>query len=219
MATAVPTTFPADWTLADMVSHLGDIPLQRIHMHPPPGLATEADALALQTRSQRTCELIDGVLVEKTVGYYESLLAMEIVFFLKLYLRDHDLGIVLGPDGMLKILPGQIRAPDISFLRWERFADRRLPAEPIPAVVPDLAIEVLSEGNTEHEMQRKLRDYFTAGVQLVWCIDARSRLARAYTSEDRWREVGLEQSLEGGDVLPGFTMSLAEVFSRAGNRT
>ena len=74
------------------------------------------------------------------------------------------------------------------FIAWERFPNRQLPREPIPALAPDLAIEVLSEGNTEQEMQRKLHDYFTAGVRLVWYIDPRSRSAKSYTAENQFIE-------------------------------
>jgi Uma2 family endonuclease len=55
-----------------------------------------------------------------------------------------------------------------SFFSWRHFPDRRLPRQPIPAVVPDLAVKVLSESNTEPEMANKLQEYFTAGVPLVW---------------------------------------------------
>jgi Uma2 family endonuclease len=79
-------------------------------------------------------------------------------------------------------------------------------------LAPDLAIEVLSEGNTEQEMLRKLHDYFTAGVRLVWYIDRRTRSARSYTAEDAVTEVGESESLSGGAVLPGFEMSLGTLF-------
>jgi len=216
MATVLPTAIPTDWTAADMQSHLGGIPLERIRMVPPPGMATEQDVLQAKSRIGRVCELIDGVLVEKTVGYYESLLAIEVAHFLKLFLQEHDLGIVLGEAGTLRILPDQIRIPDVSFIAWEKFPDRQLPAEPIPSVAPDLAVEILSAGNTEGEMQRKLHDYFTAGVRLVWTIDHRDRTAKAYTAEDQCTELTEQQPLSGGDVLPGFELSLKNLFDKAG---
>ncbi len=216
MATVSPSVFPPDWTFADFWTQLGGIPPERIRMFPSPGAATEKDVLDVERRTGRPCELIDGVLVEKTMGYKESLIAAEIVFLLKLFLRKCDLGVVLGADGTLRILPRQVRVPDVCFIAWERFPGRQLPAEPIPSLVPDLAVEVLSEGNTEAEMQRKLRDYFTAGVRLVWYLNPRTRSARAYTAEDRFVEVPECGSLSGGDVLPGFDLPLAELFAKAG---
>jgi len=204
--------------MADMLQHLGEIPPQRVRAWPPPGTATEADIFEVERRTGRMCELVDGILVEKTMGYYESRLAMTVGYFLEKYLETHDLGIVLGADGTLRILPGQVRIPDVSFLRWERFPQRKLPEEPIPALAPDLAVEVLSEGNTEREMARKLHDYFHAGTRLVWYVDPKFRTARVYTAPDRCTEIGPQQSLEGGDVLPGFTLRLADLFARAEGR-
>jgi len=107
------------------------------------------------------------------------------------------------------------RIPDVCFIRWERFPNRQLPREPIPSLAPDLAVEVLSEGNTEGEMQRKLYDYFTAGIRLVWYIDPRSRTAKAYTAVDQSVPVGQNESFSGGEVLPGFELPLNDVFARA----
>ena len=114
---------------------------------------------------------------------------------------------------MLKVLPGQVRAADVSFIRWDRFPGRKLPRDAIFAVAPDLAIEIISDGNTTEEMDRKLRDYFKAGVRLVWYIDFKTRTARAYTAVSEWTEIGPNGSLLGSDVLPGFELSLAAAFA------
>jgi Uma2 family endonuclease len=213
-APAVSSIPPSDWTLADVVASLGGIPLDRIRVSPPLGTATEKDVLEVERQTGRPCELIDGTLVEKTMGYYESFLAVEIIFSLRTFLEKHDLGIVLGADGTLHVLPDQVRVPDVCFIAWERFPNRQLPNEPIPSLVPDLAIEVLSASNTEGEMQRKLHDYFTAGVRLVWYIDPQTRSAKSYTAESQCVELSESQSLSGGDVLPGFELPLKELFAK-----
>jgi Uma2 family endonuclease len=215
---AVSGLLPSNWTLADFVASLGGIPLDRIRVSPPLGTATEKDVLEVERQTGCPCELIDGTLVEKTMGYCESFLAIEIAYLLRRFLEEHDLGIVLGADGTLRILPRQVRVPDICFISWDRFPNRTLPAEPIPSLVPDLAIEVLSASNTEGEMQRKLHDYFTAGVRLVWYIDPQSRSAKAYTAEDQCFELTESQSLSGGDVLPGFELPLKELFAKVGSQ-
>jgi len=115
---------------------------------------------------------------------------------------------------LLKILPGQIRAPDVSFIRWERFAGRKLPEAAIYAVAPDLAVEIISEGSREAEMNRKLRDYFQAGVQMVWYIEPKTRTARACTTASQWTEIGADGVLLGGEVLPGFELPLAQLLAR-----
>jgi Uma2 family endonuclease len=144
--------------------------------------------------------------------------AMLIGHFIELFLMRHDLGIVLGSDGTLRLMPGLVRIPDVSFISWIKFPHRELPAEPIPDLVPDLAVEVLSEGNTAAEMRLKLREYFKVGVRLVWLIDPATRSAEVYTSPRKKATITPEKSLEGGTVLPGFRLSLQELFKRAGQR-
>ena len=207
-----------DWTLADFLTHLGGIPPERIRMFPLPGTATEKDVTDADDHGDRLCELIDGVLVEKTLGYVESLLAVRIIQVLAAFVDAHDSGVVLGEAGTLKILPHQVRIPDVCFIAWERFPNRQLPREPIPALAPDLAVEVLSEGNTDQEMRRKLHDYFTAGVRLVWYVDPRTRSAKSYTAEDQCVEVAEAQNLSGGEVLPGFELSLHQLFAKVESR-
>jgi Uma2 family endonuclease len=77
-----------------------------------------------------------------------------------------------------------------------------------------LAIEVLSKSNTKAEMERKLREYFRAGVQLVWLIDPKTRTAQVYTSPTSMKRIGKDQVLDGGEVVPGFKLSLQKLFAR-----
>jgi len=214
--TTVPprTALPVEWSIADLQRHLGGIPLERIRLYPPPGMATQQDALEVRNHSDRICELIDGVLVVKAMGSYESFLAGVLIQLLNNYLDTHRLGIVLGPDGGLQVLPMRMRIPDVSFIRWERFPDRRLPRDRVFRVAPDLAVEILSAGNTEGEMRQKLADYFSAGTALVWYIDPDARRARAYTAPDKFEEFGVEGLLRGGDVLPGFEIHLGDLLDR-----
>jgi Uma2 family endonuclease len=208
----------SEWTLADVVEHLGGVPLERIRAFPPPGTATDKDVLESKSRYNRICELIDGVLVEKTMGCYESMLAVALIWYLESYVRQHDLGIVLAPDGPLRILPTQVRVPDVSVILWKRFSGGKLPEEPIFALAPDLAVEVLSRSNTKKEMQRKLRDYFQSGVRLVWYIDPETRTAEIFTSPEERTTIDEQGVLDGGDVLPGFRVPLGELFGRADRR-
>src|SRR5262249_3919599 len=139
-------------TLQDLVDQLGNIPLYRVRMSPPPGMATEADVLEAKSRYNRLCELVDGVLVEKGMGYAESLLAAALIQILRNFVTPRRLGLVAAPDGMVRLFPGLIRIPDVSFASWDRFPDRKIPKSPVPSLAPDLAIEVLSESNTAAEM-------------------------------------------------------------------
>ena len=118
-------------TLADLLERFGPILAARIRYDPPPGTATEQDVITLEGRENRLFELIDGILVEKVVGFYESFLAMRLARFLMLFVEQHDLGIVAGADGMLRLAPGLVRIPDVSFVSWTRLPERRIPRQPI----------------------------------------------------------------------------------------
>jgi Uma2 family endonuclease len=218
MATIIASAVSSFWTVADMLEQLGDVPANRVLLFPAPGTATEQDLLNLLNHQDRICELVDGVLVEKTMGYIESLLAVYISRKIGDFVESHKLGIVLGEAGTLRILPGQVRIPDVSFISWDKFPGGKLPQVQIPAVAPDLAVEVLSPGNTEGELRRKLQDYFTAGVRLVWYIEPATRTAKAYTAPDQCTALDKTQSLSGGDVLPGFELALRVLFAEVEGR-
>ena len=92
--------------------------------------------------------------------------------------------------------------------------DGRLPADRVFRVAPNLAVEILSAGNTPEEMNQKLEDYFAAGVQLVWYIDPHRRGATVYTAVDQSLELEIDDCLDGGSVLPGFSLPLRTLFDR-----
>lgn len=87
--------------------------------------------------------------------------------------------------------------------------------DPVPEAVPDLVLEVIFPDNTPGEMARKRQDFFTAGVKNVWEIDPVSESARAFTGVETVREIPKGGTLETEDVLPGFQLSLSEVFDLA----
>jgi Uma2 family endonuclease len=200
-------------TLADLLERLGDIPLSRIRLRPAPGAATEADVLALEIHENRLCELVEGVLVEKVMGFQEACLAGVLLALLRDFVVPRNLGLVSGADGMMRLLPGLIRIPDVAFVSWDRLPGRRMPTDAVPGIAPDLAAEVLSPGNTDAEMARKRHDYFAAGVRLVWEVNLRRRSVTIYTTANSGRYVGADETLDGGDVLPGFSVPLGSLFA------
>jgi Uma2 family endonuclease len=208
------TQLPPDWTVGDMLEQLGNISPRRIRMNPPPGTATEKDVTAIEQRENRLFELVDGVLVEKIMGVPESHLAVRLGGRLEAVAEEHDLGFVTGADGALRLMPGLIRIPDVSFVSWERVSDRVVPSKPIPDLAPDLAVEVLSKGNTPEEMERKLKEYFLVDVRLVWFVDPRQRIVEVYSAPDVSTVVREHQTLDGGEVLPGFALPLKQLFAR-----
>ena len=200
-------------TLAELMERLGGVPLSRIRFNPPPGRATESDVLSMEANGNRLFELVDGVLVEKTMGFIESILALAIAEAIRMFVKQGNLGIVTGADGMLRLAPGLVRIPDVAYISWHRLPGGRLPKESIPNLAPDLAVEVLSEGNTAAEMRRKMGEYFDVGVRLVWLFDPRKRTATVHRSADEFRVLTEADDLDGGAVLPGFRLSLRNLFA------
>src|SRR5262249_4619110 len=92
--------------------------------------------------------------------------------------------------------------------------EKMVPSEPMPDLAPNLAVEVLSKNNTKEEMERKLKEYFLTGVELVWFVDPVKRRVQVYTSPDESRVLGEGDELDGGDVLPGFKLRLRKLFAR-----
>lgn len=199
-------------TMEDLLEQLGGIPPSRVMLRPALGQATEADVIEIGRREKRICELVDGVLVEKAMGYPESLLAMALGRLLLDHVLPRNMGLVSGADGMVRLFPGLVRIPDVAFASWDRIPGRRVPKEPIPDLTPDLAVEVLSESNTRAEMDRKVGEYFAAGVRLVWLIDPELRVVTVLTPHALPVDLDQTLTLDGGDVLPGFELILSDFF-------
>lgn len=210
MASAI--TGRPEITIGDVADRFGPIPLSRIVLDPPPGTATERDVLAIYERDKRLCELVDGILVEKPMGYEESVIAAEIIRRIGNFIRRRKLGIVAGEAGMLKLARGLVRIPDVSYVSYSRLPGKRRPRQPIPRLAPNLAIEVLSESNTPREMQAKLVEYFDAGVELVWFVDVRHQSVEVFTAPDSSVVFRAAQVITGGTALPGFRLKVCELF-------
>jgi Uma2 family endonuclease len=200
--------------VAEMLEQLGRIDPRRVRSWPPPGKATEKDVIAILDHENRLYELVDGILVEKVMGLKESALAADLIGFMGPHVRQHDLGIVTGADGTLRLMPRLVRIPDVAFIAWHQLPNKVYPSEPIPNLYPDLAVEVLSAGNTVEEMERKLKEYFLAGTRLVWLVDPDARTVEVYTSPDESTTLTEADTLTGGDVLPGFKLPLKQLFAR-----
>jgi Uma2 family endonuclease len=192
----------------------GAIPLHRIRLIPPPGTATERDVIEIREHEDRLCELLDGVLVEKAMGRYEAYLGSLLTHLLWTFVRPRRLGVVLSADAMIRLAPGRIRIPDVSFFSWARLPGGKVSDEAFYDAVGDLAVEVISRSNTRKEMQQKLNEYFANGARLVWYVYHRPRKeVRVYTSPRDCSILTADQALDGGEVLPGFRLELRELFA------
>lgn len=204
---------PSIKTLADLLNRLGDVPLDRIRFRPSIGGATVQDVIDIERKEGMLCELVEGVLVEKAMGFTESALAVFVASLLNSFVIPRNLGLVTGPDGTVELMSGLVRIPDVAFTHWDRLPGRCYPAAPIPQLAPNLAVEVLSQSNTPGEMSVKRHDYFTSGVELVWEIDPATSTVAVYASARDVTALTAADTLDGGSVLPGFTLPLQDLFA------
>jgi Uma2 family endonuclease len=201
---------------AEWLHALGDVPPSRIVMDPWPGTATEQDLLRFVQRDKRLVELIDGTLVEKPVGLIESQIAIVLAAALLAFIEPRNLGIISGADGTLRMRSGRIRLPDLAFIATDDLPGGLLPAEPVPQLPFRVAVEIFSVGNTPAEMFQKRKEYFESGTQLVWIIYPASRSVDVFDQPTERPARTLHESdvMDGGAVLPGFTLRVATLFSK-----
>ena len=154
-------------------------------------------------------ELLDGAIVEKSMGNESSWLETEIARLMGNFVAAKRLGRVFGSDNGIRIWPNRpnhVRKPDVTFLRST--------AKPVygwQSAVPDLVVEVVSPNDNAGDLERKLADYREAGIPLIWVVYPDTRSAQVLTPTTRV-DVFPKGTLEGGAILPGFTLSLEELF-------
>ena len=147
------------------------------------------------------------------MGWQEAELAIIIARILGNFVSANRLGKVFGPDGMFRIEPEQIRIPDVAFVSKQRFAGRTLQPGAFWELGCDLAVEIISPSNTRREMERKLGDYFAAGVTTVWFVYLNPREVVVYSSPHHSATLRGDDVLDGGAILPGFSVPVSQIFA------
>lgn len=174
-------------------------------------LMTAHELLHLNLSDKRT-ELVRGrLIVREPAGWAHGIVAMKIGTKVAAHVDQSGAGVVLAAETGFKIEsdPDTVRAPDVAFVTRER-----APLEStrgFPALAPDLAIEILSPDDRPGEVLAKIGDWLSAGTKLVWVVDPARRLARVYRSDGSEDTVTADGALEGEDLLPGFSCSLASL--------
>lgn len=157
----------------------------------------------------RHYELIAGEVVLVVSNGYASRVAARIVRFLDAFVEEHKLGRVTTADGGYMV-GGQPYIPDAAFLSYKTQQSPEY-TEGYNITAPDLAVEVLSPGNTETQITTKVVNYLNAG-SLVWLVDPVRKTVTVYQSGQAPESLSQEDTLTGRDVLPGFTILVARLF-------
>jgi Uma2 family endonuclease len=129
------------------------------------------------------------------------------------FVEEHDLGETFGAETgfLLEHDPDTVLGADVAFVSHERLAAETF--EKYFPFAPDLAVEVLSPGNRRVEMERKVALYFAAGARTVWVFNPKKKTVAVYSSPSDVRILSEEDTLEGGEVLPGFRLELSKLFA------
>jgi Uma2 family endonuclease len=151
-------------------------------------------------------EIIDGQRVElPPMGANESFLASYLAGLINVFAMN-SIGVACV-ETLFDLQIGRNRRPDVAMVRYDRWPlQRPIPPGDAWVVVPNLSAEVVSPTNTQPELLDKLADYFRAGVQLVWIIYPQHRQIYVYTSLKDVQVLDENDALDGGDVIPGFTL-------------
>jgi Uma2 family endonuclease len=130
------------------------------------------------------------------------------------FVEEHDLGESFGAETGFHVEhdPDSVLGPDVAFVSNERLVAAENFEKYFP-FAPDLAVEVLSPGNTAREINEKVAMYFAAGARAVWVFNPKKRTAAVYTSPSEARVFDEDEKFDGGEVLPGFTLDLAKLFA------
>ena len=159
----------------------------------------------------KVTELIRGrLVVREPPSTWHGLVSANVCYFISHFVRQRKLGDVFAQDTGFKIEsnPDTVRAPDVAFLARERAAT--IPARGYAALAPDLAVEVRSPNDRTGELLAKVAAWLDAGVRIVWVIDPERREARVYRPDGSLDIIAAGGSLDGEDVLPGFSVSLSD---------
>ncbi len=174
---------------------------------------TAEDFLTHPSATERS-ELVRGeIRMNPPAGGVHGLVSGNVFRLLSTHVSMHRLGVCFADSTGFDLpnLPHTVRAPDASFVRTDRLPREGITARYLP-LAPDLAVEVLSPSETASDLEEKLADYRTAGVSLVWVIDPSKRLVSVVAAAAPIRFLREDETLDGADVVPGFSCPVAGFF-------
>ncbi|WP_420627210.1 Uma2 family endonuclease [Candidatus Leptofilum sp.] len=171
------------------------------------------EELAKLPPDQSRGELIQGEFFSMSpAGHSHGIIALNISSQLWLFVKQNKLGNVYAAETgfILARNPDTVRAPDAAFVQQERLSHQ--PETGFFEGAPDLAVEVISPSETVDDVESKVIDYLNAGTQLVWLIYPRTRTVTVYRSLTDIHILTTDDVLEGGTLLPGFSVLVKEIF-------
>jgi Uma2 family endonuclease len=165
----------------------------------------------LPENSEKRLELDDGVIVDMGASTkINTVVAARIIYFLNAHIIPNNLGVVTAPDAGYKMGSRKYRQPDAAFIAKVQLADLK---GTYFSIAPDLAVEVVSE---DEDIFKKAREYLSARTRVMWAVYADERVVYVMTLGEKGAVVSLPfgygDTLDGGDVLPGFALPVRDIF-------
>ena len=176
---------------------------------------TDAEFMALNRDGHRY-EIVNGELIDMgNSGAKHGYVCSILMILLSGYVHIQKLGAMFDSSTAFKMKSGNKRSPDISFMAKERLQGLDELPDGFLEGAPDLAVEILSPSNTVAEIHDKLVEYFENGARLVWVIHPKEQYVLVYrSSQEPDRLLKSTQSLDGEEIVPGFTLPVAEFFQK-----
>lgn len=146
-------------------------------------------------------------------GFEHGRIVSAITVPLGAFIKEHGLGMTTGAETGFQIGrdPDTVRAPDVGFLGVARAPKKKVPG--FFQGAPDLAVEVLSPNDRASEVLAKTRDWLTAGCRAVWVVDPQTETVTVYSAGGSAAVLESSDTLTGGELLPGFSLPVAEIFA------
>ncbi len=172
---------------------------------------TDEELMALP-RDGYKYELIDGDIEMSPTGLTHGNIASYIVSELTLIVRKKKIGFVVDSSTGFRMKQGDVLSPDVSFISIKRLSGHKRLPEGFYEGAPDIAVEILSPNDRIHALHKKLAKYFDNGTKLCWVVNPTEETVYVYHSPTRDVILTKADTLDGEDVVPGFKLSVSELF-------
>jgi Uma2 family endonuclease len=173
-----------------------------------------ADELFTRRKDGFRYELVKGELRKMSpAGSEHGAIIVNITVLLGQHVKSNKLGVCFGAETGFKIAtdPDTVRAPDVALVSRGRIPESGIPKK-FWSGAPDLAVEVLSPGDSYEEVEEKVEDWLASGARVVWIVNPRRRSVAVYRTMTDVTRLSESDELDGGDVVPGFRCKVAEFF-------
>jgi Uma2 family endonuclease len=181
-----------------------------MHIVKPRGTATVEDLLNLSYDGLKR-ELVNGEILVSPAGWEHSEITIKIICILATFLEDHPVGKLATPDLGIWLSGGNLRCPDVTFIRSEKVPKGEKRKKFLDSV-PDLAVEVLSPSDRPGFVSEKISEFLANGVPIVWLVNPSDKTVTEHRSRPEIKEYSGDDVISAEPILPGFSCPISRFF-------